>query len=160
MFTDSDWAGEVESRKSTSGGVMQLGSHVLKTWASTQSVIALSTGEAEFYAIIKGASQAMGLRSMMNDLGWKANIRVLTDATTGKSIASRRGLGKLRHIDVSNLWIQEQVMKGAMSVIKVKNIHNSADIGTKHLPRQEMENCLEQMDFHFALGRSEVAPET
>ena len=100
MFTDSDWAGEVESRKSTSGGVMQLGSHVLKTWASTQSVIALSTGEAEFYAIIKGASQAMGLRSMMNYLGWKASIRVLTDATTGKSIASRRGLGKLRHIDV------------------------------------------------------------
>ena len=51
-------------------------------------------------------------------------------------------------------------MKGAMSVIKVKNIYNSADIGTKHLARQEMENCLEQMDFHFAEGRSEVAPET
>ena len=61
---------------------------------------------------------------------------------------------------MSNLWIQEQVMKEAMSIVKVKNIYNSADIGTKHLARQEMENCLEHMDFHFALGRSEAAPET
>ena len=97
---------------------------------------------------------------MMRGLGWNASIKILTDATTGKSIASRRGLGKLRHIEVSNLWIQEQVMKGSIAVIKVKNIYNSADIGTKHLDRASMEACLEQMDFHAALGRSEVAPET
>ena len=96
----------------------------------------------------------------MRDLGWNANIKILTDATTGKSIASRRGLGKLRHIDVSNLWIQEQVMKGAIAVIKIKNTYNSADIGTKHLDRTTMEACLEQMEFCAVLGRSELAPET
>ena len=115
--------------------------------------------ETECYAIIKGASQALGLKSMMRDLGWNANIKVLTDATTGKSIASRRGLGKLRHVDVSKLWIQEQVMKGAIAVVKVENIYNSADIGTKHLDKAAMEAYLEQMDFAAELGRSELAPD-
>ena len=100
--TDADWAGDRESRKSTSGGVLQLGSHVVKSWASTQSVIALSSGESEFYSIVKGCSQAMGLRALLADLGIDASIKLLTDATAGKAIASRRGLGRVRHIDVSN----------------------------------------------------------
>ena len=54
IFVDSDWAGEEPGRKSTSGGAIQLGQHLLKTWSSTQSVIALSPGEAELYAIVRG----------------------------------------------------------------------------------------------------------
>ena len=44
--TDADWAGEASTRKPTSGGLIQLGQHVLKSWSSTQNVIALSNGKA------------------------------------------------------------------------------------------------------------------
>ena len=49
-FTDSDWAGDKETRKSTSGGAITWGSHTLKTWSTTQHIIALSSGEAKLYA--------------------------------------------------------------------------------------------------------------
>lgn len=48
---DSDFAAEVVTRKSTSGGLVCFGDHVVKTWSSSQSIIALSTGEAELYAL-------------------------------------------------------------------------------------------------------------
>ena len=103
VSTDADWAGDQVSRKSTSGGVLQCGSHVVKTWSSTQSVIALSSGESEFYSIVKTCSQGLGLRSLLMDLGVEVKVKLLTGAGTGKAIASRRGLGKVRHIEVSNL---------------------------------------------------------
>ena len=146
------------SRKSTSGGLMQFGGHVLKSWATTQTVIALSSGESEFYSIVKGSSQSLGLRSLMRDLNLEASIKVLTDATTGKSIGSRRGLGRVRHIDVANLWVQEKVNSGDIQLTKVKNTYNPSDILTKHLGESEMCNCLELLDCHFKDGRSAIAP--
>ena len=104
-FGDSDFAGEIESRKSTSGGLACLGDHVVKSWSSTQTIIALSTGEAELYAINNTATTSLGLQSLLTDLGVQMDIRVFTDATTGKSIATRRGLGKVRHISVNKLWM-------------------------------------------------------
>ena len=59
-FGDSDFAGEAKTRKSTSGGILMLGDHPIKSWSSTQSVIPLSTGEAELYAINKDAASAIG----------------------------------------------------------------------------------------------------
>ena len=53
--TDADWAGDQFSRKSTSGGVLQFGTPVIKSWSSTQSVIALSSGESEFSPLSRAA---------------------------------------------------------------------------------------------------------
>ena len=106
---NADWAGEQATRKSTSGGLIQLGSHILKSWSSTQTVIALSSGRSEYYAIVKGASQSLGIQALTRDLNVHCKIKVLTDLTTRKASASRRGLGRVRHIEVSNLGIQEKV---------------------------------------------------
>ena len=72
-------------------------------------MIALSSEEAEFYSIVKGASISMGLANLLLDLGVKLKIQIKTDASAAKGIASRRGVGKIRHIEVSQLWIQEKV---------------------------------------------------
>eukprot|EP00973_Karenia_brevis_P029566 4078474-Karenia_brevis.AAC.1 len=57
------------TRKSTSGGTTQIGKHFIKAWASTQSIIALSSGEAEFYALTKAASQTLGVMTMARGMG-------------------------------------------------------------------------------------------
>ena len=59
VSVDTDYAGCKRTRRSTSGGIAQLGDHLIKTWSITQAVIALSSGEAEYYGIVKGASIAM-----------------------------------------------------------------------------------------------------
>ena len=158
VSTDADWAGDQISRKSTSGGILQFGSHVVKSWSSTQSVIALSSGESEFYSIVKGCSQGLGLRSLLMDLGVESKVKLLTDASTGKAIASRRGLGKVRHIEVSNLWVQEKIKNGDIEVQKIKNSYNPSDVLTKHLNEFMMMECMGFIDLHFAEGRHALAP--
>ena len=56
VFTDANWAGCKASRKSTSGGAMLLGSHVVRTWSKTQNTIAQSSAESELLAIVKAAT--------------------------------------------------------------------------------------------------------
>ena len=98
-----------------------LGDHPIKSWSSTQSVIALSTGEAELYAINKTAASGLGVQSILHDLGIHIDIFVFTDAKSGKAIASRRVLGKVRHIAANELWIKEHVQKTTITIKKIKN---------------------------------------
>ena len=98
---------------------MMLNEHMIKQWASTQDVLALSSGEAEYYGIVRGGAQALGIRSLLADWGIQRRIRIRTDASVAKSIASRRGVGKIRHIEVNQLWLQEKVNKGDIEIEKV-----------------------------------------
>ena len=118
---------------------MCIGDHTIKTWSSTQSVVALSTGEAEMYAINKTAATGMGDQSILKDLGVSLELRVFTDATTGKSLVTRRGLGKVRHIAVNELWLQSHVQNKTVTVVKNKNKFNPSDMMTKNLTKMEMQ---------------------
>ena len=69
MFTDSDWAGCKETRKSSSAGVVMSGAHALKAYTRKQKIIARSSAEAELYAAALGASELKGIISLMRDLG-------------------------------------------------------------------------------------------
>ena len=54
-YSDTDWAGCPRTRKSTSGGCLMIGSHIIKCWSATQASVALSSGEAEFYGVVRAA---------------------------------------------------------------------------------------------------------
>lgn len=114
------------------------GDHPIKNWSSTQSVIALSTGEAELYAIIMKASSGLGVQSILHELGIHIDLCVFTDATTGKAMPSRRGLGKVRHIAVNELWIQEHVQNKTITTKEIKNKFNPADLLTKYLSKARL----------------------
>ena len=68
-YVDSDWAGCKVTCRSTSGGASMLGSHCIMAWSATQAVMALSSGEAELYSMVKGATITMGLISLAGDFG-------------------------------------------------------------------------------------------
>jgi hypothetical protein len=140
VWTDSDWAGDRKERKLTSGGVVRLGSHSVKLWSSTQRTIALSSGEAEYIALVKGASIGLGIASMLKDFNVQVDSRIhlSTDSTAAKGIACRRGLGKIRHLDVSKLWIQDKVLSGDIIVKKIPGESNISDGLTKHLDSHKL----------------------
>ena len=102
-WSDSDWAGCRTSRKSTSGGVMIVGGHVLRTYSSTQSVIALSSAEPEFYALFKACSTAIGMQSLARDFGENLQIEMGCDSSAAIGISYRLGLGKVRHLHTQQL---------------------------------------------------------
>ena len=92
-------------------------------------------GEAELIAMADGASRGLGLRTMMMELGFGPELQVVhmaTDSSVAKSFVSTRGLGKMRHLDVKLLWLQECVQKGLLNVAKVRGATNAADALTKY----------------------------
>ena len=92
-YSDTDWAGCPNTRKSTSAGCLMLGAHLLKSWSSTQPSISLSSGEAEYYGVVNAAGIAIGQQSLMQDLGIKVGVRVWTDNSAAVGNCGRSGLG-------------------------------------------------------------------
>lgn len=158
VYVDSDCAGCRRTRKSTSGGCMVLNGNCLKTWSTTQAVRALSSGEAEYYAGLKGAIMALGFLSMAADLGEEVNIILRSDSSAALGIIGRRGLGKVRHMETGYLWLQDIVSMKRLSVKKVKGVDNPADLGTKHLKFEDIAKHLELIGFHFKDGRTTAVP--
>ena len=158
VYTDSDWAGCPTTCRSTSGGVMMLGGHCIKTWSTTQATVALSSAEAELYALTKGASQALGLMSLLDDLGQAVKATLFTDASAAIGIVRRSGLGKLRHLNVRYLWLQDQVRTGQVSLTKVKGTENPADLVTKNVTAQLVKKHLEELGVSTSRGRAKGAP--
>ena len=132
IYVDTDWAGCARTRKSTSGGVVMLGKHTIKHWSSTQPSVTLSSGEAEFYGVVRGSGQGLGYQALLKDLGVTAPLRVWTDSSAALGICSRQGLGKLRHLDTHTLWVQQAVRSGRLQLKKVPGESNPADLLTKH----------------------------
>ena len=158
-YTDTDWAGCPRTRKSTNGGCLLLGSHTIKHWSSTQTGISLSSGEAEFNGVVRGAGQALGYQSLLKDLGVDIPVRLWTDSSAAIGICSRQGLGKVRHLDTYTLWVQQAVRNGRIHLKKVKGEANPADVFTKHsLTRDRLRGLTELFDCYFRDGRAETAP--
>jgi hypothetical protein len=76
VWTDSGFAGCRRTGKSTSDGCVMLDRHVTNTWGTTQTVISLPPGEAEYYSIVKGASVALGIDAMFKDFGIERDINL------------------------------------------------------------------------------------
>ena len=93
VYIDTGWAGCLKSRKSTSGGCVILGTHAVKTWSSTQTSLALSSGESEFNGVVRGAGVGLGYQSLLGDLGVNICLRVWTDSSAAIGICTRQGSG-------------------------------------------------------------------
>jgi hypothetical protein len=118
------------------------GKHCINTWSTTQKTRATSSAEAEFYARVEGASRGLGLKSLAADLGSSFEITIYSDASAGRSLAFRKGLGKVRHIETKYLWTQDLVKDGRFKLLKVKGTDKPSDIGTKHLSLAETQTLL------------------
>jgi len=135
VFVDSDWAGEEETRRSTTAIVEMLGSHCLHHLSSTQAVVATSSGEAEFHAIGRGTADGILTQNALSVLGIgkTVTLTVLSDSSAGRGMCMRRGAGRVRHLDIKYMWIQEYVKQKRVVIGRVGTEVNIADAGTKYL---------------------------
>lgn len=98
-FSDSDWAGCRVTGKSTSGGALTIGSHLIKACSRTQSSVTMISAEAELYAMVKCTAELMGIKSMMKDWGREKSGTLYADSSASRGIAKGKGPGKMRHIN-------------------------------------------------------------
>lgn len=112
IMADTDVAGCRGTRRSTSGGVALYGSDCVRRWSSAHTTIALSSDEAGLGGLCTGASQGIGLRSICIDFGPDRSIHLYADATSAIGTSRRLGVGKVRDLDTSFLWLQHKVRAG------------------------------------------------
>ena len=137
---DSDWASCPRTRKSVSSGFLRMGGAVLHHWTRSQSVPAQSSAEAELYALVEGANEAMGLHLVFESMNMHYPIVIYSDSSAGRQAARRVGPGsKLRHVALRHWVIQDYVRSGKVTIKPVPGEQNPADIGTKAVARATLE---------------------
>ena len=156
-YTDSDWAGCRQTGKSTSGGAVTIGEHFIKGWSTTQASITLSSAEAELVAMTKATAETMGIVSMIRDFGRTVKGIVYADSSAALAIADRKGSGKLRHINVRMLWIQEKERQEEIELRKVRGAMNPADLMTKYLHQNRIEDLSRRLGQVALGGRAHAA---
>ena len=108
------------------------GRHLLLHWSRTQQTIALSSAEAELNAACKGAQEGIAARIMSEEMGMPKSLRMSTDASAALGIIGRQGAGKIKHLEIRQLWLQERVRNRNMSIRKIPRDINSADLFTHY----------------------------
>ena len=145
MFGDSELAGCLRGRRSTSGGVASIARVAVKSWSSTQATVDLSSGEAELYAAVKLGCELMGIKSLAIDFGITVDLHMYIDAKATIGMLSRRGAGGMKHVETNNFWLQNVVASKIVNLYKVPTDDNLADILTKYLSAEKMQHLLNLM---------------
>ena len=107
-----------------------LGAHLLTHWSRTQSCIALSSGEAELNATLKAACEGLQLQYLFKEMREEKDLHLRGDSSAAYGTLQRLGSGKVKHLQTRQLWLQEKVYGGEITIEKVPRTNNWADILT------------------------------
>ncbi len=155
--SDTDHAGCTRTRKSTSGGCILYGSHCMRFWSKTQAGISLSSAESELTGVVKATTEAIGMMALMKDLGVISRAVVAMDSSAALGMVGRQGLGKVRHLDVNKLWLQQRTLREEVQFKKVLGAENPADAFTKPLDQKLIDEHMSRMGFQCSEGRADIA---
>ena len=121
--------------------------------------MALSSAEAELAACIKTSCEVIGILQMAEGMGRKLEGEVFVDSSAALGVVNRKGNGKLRHIRVGQLWIQQTAEDEVLSYKKVHGKKNPADACTKNLTQPQIDEAMAKMEMLFKDGRAKESLE-
>ena len=98
-YTDADWSGDSINRKSTSGGVLKVGSSTLREFMKGQSCQTLSSGESEYYAAVTTTAEAFHPQRLLEFLGMSVKLRLRIDTTAARGSDRRAVLSSISRED-------------------------------------------------------------
>ncbi|KAG4039793.1 hypothetical protein PC123_g24658 [Phytophthora cactorum] len=145
-YCDSDWANDPESRKSTTGFVFTLAGGAISWMSRRQSIVALSTAEAEYVAECEATMEAAAASNILQEVMPQrtVDLRLGIDNQAAHVLATNPTYSRrTRHIELRWHFVREQVQKGAIELHKVKGNENPADAFTKPLDKNRLKFLLE-----------------
>ena len=149
-YVDSDYAGDLDKRRSLTGYIFTLSGSAISWKATLQSTIALSTTEAEYMVIAEAVKEAIWLRSLVDSLGLKQDITVVyCDSQSAIHLTKNQMYHeRTKHIDVRYHFIREIISQGAIVVKKVGTSDNLVDMMTKPVTISKFKHCLDIVGVH------------
>lgn len=140
-FSDADWAGDQDDRRSTTGNVFLLSGGAVSWLSKKQNTVALSTAEAEYVALSQAAQECTWLTRLLSDLGMDVTPTVILEDNQGAIAIAKNPVdhSRTKHIDIRYHYIRECVQNGQIQLQYCPTDDMRADILTKPLPKQKFE---------------------
>ncbi len=151
-YVDVDWAGCVDTRRSTSGYIFFMGGAPVSWSSKRQVVVALSSTESEYISTSWGAQQAMWMNNWLDEAGLREDFPfpLIGDNLGSISLTETNKVhGLSKHIHVRFHYIRDRVRDGEITVTAISTKENIADILTKALPRATHEKFVRQMGLNW-----------
>jgi hypothetical protein len=136
IYSDSDWASDRNTRKSTTGFIIFLQDAPILWKSQSQKTVSLSSTKAEYYALSEAAKEVKFISQVLESLGLKVTkpIIVYIDNVGAIFVAENPSATKhTRHIDARYHFVREYIIDGHMRIIFVQSKNNRADIFTKNV---------------------------
>ena len=142
-YTDADMAGDVDTRKSTSGFLITFAGGAVAWQSRLQKCVALSTTEAEFIAATKACKELLWMKRFLQELGFKQQkYIVFCDSQSAIHLGKNSSFhARSKHIDVRYHWIRDDINDKMFELEKIHTDRNGSDMLTKALPREKLEAC-------------------
>ena len=121
-------------------------------------LIALSSGEAELCAVTRAAAEGIGVQALFADFGHEVTVELHSDASAAIGICKRLGLGRVRHLAVADLWLQQRLRQKDLMLAKTPGKTNMADVLTKFRSCTDIFRLLSPAGLYLAPGRPSCAP--
>ena len=144
-YCDSDYAGDLDKRRSLSGYVFTVGENTVSWKASLQHVVALSTTEAEYISLTEAVKEGLWLKGFMSELGYDQDCaEIYCDSQSAIHLSKNTMYHeRTKHIDVRLHFIRDIIAEGVIKVKKICTDVNPADILTKVVPIDKFRNALD-----------------
>jgi len=156
MYSDTDFGTCKQTRRAMTCGMVRLDGMPYSGFARRQGVQSTSSGEAELYGSSSVVMDGRVVKHLLEWLGYRVQYTLCVDSSAAKAIIQRDGVGKVKHLDIRSLWLQQERAERGLVVAKIPGASNVADLGTKAHPRgrflelramAKIEDCSE-IDLH------------
>ena len=146
-YSDADWAGDEATRKSMSGYIFKLGECTISWGSKKQSVVALSTTEAEYIALSLACQEAVWLRNLLTNVQLKQAVTTIHEDNQGAITLSKNPTShsRTKHIDIKYHYVRDLIARKEINVIYCPSNKMIADLFTKGLPRIQYEQLRGRM---------------
>lgn len=147
-FSDSDYATDRDRRRSVTGYAFKIGGNTVSWKSCLQSVVALSTTEAEYMALHEAAKESIWLRGLCNELGFKQNNATIHCDSQSAIALARNPVyhERTKQIDTKFHFIRDLVEAGDVILKKIHTTPNPADFLTKTVPGPKFQLCCELLN--------------
>jgi hypothetical protein len=143
-FSDADHGGCKDSGRSTGGYLVKFGSGAVSWHSKLQSVVALSTTEAEFIAAVEAGKEILWMWNILKEFDYQVTLPSTLWIDNQSCISVAKNLehhGCMKHLDLQFYWLKDAVQSGQISPQYIPTAEMPADILTKALPCQKVETC-------------------